>query len=310
MLRHPGRDRAARSRRSTRCATLAASETRYDADPQDLIDAVVALRERGRRDPGDLPLAPALGGRPQPDRPAREPLRRRAPDHRLAARPIRPTSGSGGSTPTRTRSSPGGSSSPTEARRCVEPGRLTAKLPLVIGPRLRLEARDFGHRRLRRKTSSSMQRTLIIFKPDCVQRRLVGPDPRAVRGQGPADRRAQADPGRPRAGREALRRAPGQAVLRRADRVHHRRPGGRRRARGERGDRGRPRPCWARPTASPPRRARSAATSRSASRTTWSTAATAPSRPSARSPSGSGPRSWSTTSSPAASGSSAAPESP
>ena len=35
------------SRRSTRCATSRASETRYDADPRDLIDAVVALRHRG-----------------------------------------------------------------------------------------------------------------------------------------------------------------------------------------------------------------------------------------------------------------------
>ncbi len=62
-----------------------ASEVRYDADPRDLIEAVQSLRARRRGDPGDLPLASALGGDPEQDRPGREPLRRRPPDHRLAA---------------------------------------------------------------------------------------------------------------------------------------------------------------------------------------------------------------------------------
>ena len=153
-----------------------------------------------------------------------------------------------------------------------------------------------------------MQRTLIIFKPDCVQRRLVGQILAAVRGQGTADRRPEAHPGRSGAGREALRRAQGQAVLRRPDRLHHRRPGGRRRARRERGDRRRPRPARRDQRRRRRARAPSAATSRSASRTTWSTAATARRRPSARSPSGSGPRRSSTTRSPAASGSFTTPD--
>ena len=57
------------SRRSTRCATTLASETRYNADPHDLIEAVRRLAAARRRDPGDLPLASALAGRAQPDRP-------------------------------------------------------------------------------------------------------------------------------------------------------------------------------------------------------------------------------------------------
>ena len=147
----------------------AASETRYDADPHDLIDAVVdAPRARGR-DPGDLPLAPALGGRPQPDRPAREPLRASPPDHRLAPRRV----------PGRPR---------LAARpRLVRGTRLADRRARAAGRddaahRLRLHSRRgrttlrtvIDHHNSSRRPSSSMQRTLIIFKPDCVQRRLVG----------------------------------------------------------------------------------------------------------------------------------------
>ena len=217
-----------------------ASETRYDADPRDLIEAVIALRARGaeilaiyhshprwaaipsRTDLsenyyGDVPriIVSLLDETPEvrvwrldPDSYEELPWERddRARRPALNRRP-RP-----------------------------------ATLPLVFpedetGQELRSPPTDPRGARL------SMQRTLIIFKPDCVQRRLVGRDPRAVRGQGAADRRPEAHPGRPRPGREALRRAPGQAVLRRPDRLHHRRPGRRRRPGGERGDRGRPEPA-------------------------------------------------------------------
>src|SRR5262249_48876729 len=71
--------------------------------------------------------------------------------------------------------------------------------------------------------------------PDHLQARLCPApagrrDPPALRGQGAADRGAQADAGGPRPGREALCRAPGEAVLRWPDRIHHRRAGHRRRS--------------------------------------------------------------------------------
>ena len=302
MLRPPrGRSRRG-SRRSTRSATPPASETRYDADPSDLIDGR-RRAPRARRARSWRSTTRTRAGRPSPARPTcRENhygavpriivslLDATARGPGLAARPR-----------DRTRSSPGRSSRAgwrrVETAACRR--RVAAKLPVSCCSEDRRDRVD-ELRRYRRSlhpasTSLPCSAPLIIFKPDCVQRRLVGQILAAVRGQGAAGRRPEADPGRPRPGREALRRAPGQAVLRGPDRLHHRRPGGRRRARRERGDRRRPRRCSARPTAWPPPRARSAATSRSASRTTSSTAATAPSRPHARSPSGSGPRRSSTT---------------
>ena len=42
-----------------------------------------------------------------------------------------------------------------------------------------------------------MQQTLILLKPDAVQRRLVGEITAPVRAEGPAARRAEARAGRP-----------------------------------------------------------------------------------------------------------------
>ena len=79
----------------------------------------------------------------------------------------------------------------------------------------------------------------VIANPDPGQARRLRARPdrrgdRPLRAQGPADRGAEADAGRPRAGRAALRRARREAVLRRAGRVHHARPAGRDGARGRR----------------------------------------------------------------------------
>ena len=157
-----------------------ASETHYNADPHDLIDAVVELRSPGSRDPGHLPLAPALGGRAEPDRPARELLRLGPPDHRLAARPgprgprlaARPRLVPGA--PLEIVPSPEAGRSSGEV--AVEPGRRPAKLLLSFPGPSRSDSGVAGSRpSLVREHHCSMQRTLIIFKPDCVQRRLVGP---------------------------------------------------------------------------------------------------------------------------------------
>ena len=96
------------SRRSTRCGTPSKSETRYNADPHDLIDAVVDFATARGRDPGDLSFA-SRAGRPFPARPtcAENHYGPVPADHRLACWANRPTSASGGSIPTRTRNSPG-----------------------------------------------------------------------------------------------------------------------------------------------------------------------------------------------------------
>ena len=68
MLRHPGgRGPAVSSFHPLRNAD--ASETRYNADPRDLIAGRRRAPLARGRDPGDLPLASALGGHPEPDRP-------------------------------------------------------------------------------------------------------------------------------------------------------------------------------------------------------------------------------------------------
>ena len=64
---------------------IAASETRYDADPQDLIQAWVWLREHGSEIAAIYHSHPRWAGRPQRHRPAGEPLRPRAPHHRVTA---------------------------------------------------------------------------------------------------------------------------------------------------------------------------------------------------------------------------------
>ncbi|CAA9232001.1 MAG: Nucleoside diphosphate kinase, partial [uncultured Corynebacteriales bacterium] len=63
---------------------------------------------------------------------------------------------------------------------------------------------------------------------------------RPHRAQGPPARRAGAADAGPGDRGDALRRAPGEAVLRRAGRVHHLRPARRGRGRGAAGDRGVP----------------------------------------------------------------------
>ena len=147
------------------------SETRYNADPHDLIAAHIDFRRQRGRDPGDLSFASALAGRSQPDRSGREPLRARAPDHRVASAVIRPTSGSGGSTPTRfLRARPGESSSRRRLIRTDDRLRLQS----AASAGALLNCRSFFLIPNLETTLSSMQRTLIIFKPDCVQRRLVG----------------------------------------------------------------------------------------------------------------------------------------
>ena len=201
MLRPPRRRRARVVSSFHPLRNAAASETRYDADPQR------PDRRRRRRSAaaGAEILAiyhshPRWAADPQPDRPPREPLRRRPPDHRLAARRRRPRSASGGSTPTRTRNSPGGSCAdgprPSPLNRAA-PRRLNYRLAISEGLN---RAKNFG----RRRRSPARRSVPHATHPDHLQARLrpapAGrPDPPAVRGQGPADRRPEAHPGRPRA---------------------------------------------------------------------------------------------------------------
>ena len=80
----------------------------------------------------------------------------------------------------------------------------------------------------------AVERTLILIKPDAVERSLAGEILGADRAARLRGRRRQAPARLARARRGALRRAPREAVLRRARRVHHVRPdlGARRRGRG------------------------------------------------------------------------------
>ena len=61
----------------------------------------------------------------------------------------------------------------------------------------------------------SLERTLIILKPDAVQRGLCGEILTSIREKGTSDRRLQADEDPHAARRDTLRAAQGQAVLRR-----------------------------------------------------------------------------------------------
>ena len=67
----------------------------------------------------------------------------------------------------------------------------------------------------------AVERTLILIKPDAVQRGLAGEILGRIERRGLRDQRGAARHRRPRARRGALRRAPREAVLRRARRVHH-----------------------------------------------------------------------------------------
>ena len=137
-----------------------------------------------------------------------------------------------------------------------------------------------------------MERTLILLKPDCMQRRLAGDGAAPLRAEGPAAGGLETGAGEPDAGGAALRRPQGQAVLRLAVAVLDRGADGGAGAGGPRGGGRGPQPDRRRPTAPRRRRARSAATSASACRTTSSTAATARTTPRRKSPCGSSRKSW------------------
>ena len=62
----------------------------------------------------------------------------------------------------------------------------------------------------------ALERTLVLLKPDAVQRGLIGAHPRPLRGQGPEARRPEAAPVPERADRAALRGPQGAPVLRKA----------------------------------------------------------------------------------------------
>ena len=133
----------------------------------------------------------------------------------------------------------------------------------------------------------ALEQTLILAKPDAVERNLAGEILARFERRGLKLRAARLVTATPRARRDALRRAQGEAVLRRARRLHHLRA---RRSRSCSRAKARSRPAArrsARRTRPTRIRARCAATSRSRCRTTSCTAPTRPSRPSARSGSGS-----------------------
>ena len=67
----------------------------------------------------------------------------------------------------------------------------------------------------------AVERTLVILKPDAVQRGLIGEIIGRLERARVEDRRARHAHDRPRGRGSSLRRARGQAVLRGADRVHH-----------------------------------------------------------------------------------------
>ena len=80
-----------------------------------------------------------------------------------------------------------------------------------------------------------VERTLVIVKPDGVERGLVGEIVGRLERKGLAAGGGRAAPHHARAGRPALRRARGQALLRRPGGVHHPLPGVRHGGRGSRG---------------------------------------------------------------------------
>ena len=147
-------------------------------------------------------------------------------------------------------------------------------------------ARPPGRRRAsptRTERTHLMDRTLILVKPDAFERGLTGEIIARFERKGlkiAALKHMTVDA---RPGRAALRRAQGQAVLRRAGRLHHRRPARGDGARGPRGGHRRPpgdrrhQPARGRPRLDP-RRLRPRGR-----RPTWSTARTPPSPPRARS---------------------------
>ena len=168
----------------------------------------------------------------------------------------------------------------------------------AISDRSRADRLAWAGRRPEPKSRSSdrrerrvVERTLVLIKPDAVQRGLVGRILDRFEQRGLTIRGGEAPDGRPGARRAPLRRAQREAVLRRARRVHHLVADARARAGGRGRDRASCARRWARRTRRALRLARFAATSRWRCRTTSSTARTRRSRPSARSRSGSRPMS-------------------
>ena len=126
-------------------------------------------------------------------------------------------------------------------------------------------------------------RTLVLCKPDAVERKLVGEIIRRLEAKDLTIVALELRTLEVDVAQVALRRARRQAVLRRPRRVHHPEPA---RGDGRRGPgraAGRPHADGGRPTRVRPRRARSAATWRSSSPRTWSTAPIRPNRRLARS---------------------------
>ena len=132
------------------------------------------------------------------------------------------------------------------------------------------------------------ERTLVLIKPDGVERRPGRRGHRPDRAQGPVAGGAGAARGRAGRRRGALRRARGQGLLREPARVHHRRTAGRHRSSRVRGRSPRSGSWPAAPTRwrrPPP--AASAATSAWRPSTTWCTVRIRRSPPPGRSRSGS-----------------------
>ena len=122
----------------------------------------------------------------------------------------------------------------------------------------------------------AFETTLVLVKPDGVQRGLDRPHRRAVRGEGPPGRGPEAHEGPEEPARAALRRAQGAPLLPRPRPVHGQRPDrGAGRARAQ-ADRGRAQDDGQDERAPRPSRARSAATSASRARSTSCTAPTPP----------------------------------
>ena len=133
----------------------------------------------------------------------------------------------------------------------------------------------------------AVERTLVLIKPDAVARGLAGEILARFEARGLALRGGRLLTVSRELARGALRRAQGEAVLRRARRVHHLVADAGAGARGRRGDRGRPLDDGRRRIRPTRRRGRSAAISRFRCRTTSCTVPTRPSRPRARSRCGS-----------------------
>ena len=175
-----------------------------------------------------------------------------------------------------------------ESRRARQARAEPRRGPLLVAPTHAVARRPRRARRSERESDGrGVPATLILIKPDAFERGLTGEVLARFERKGLRITELRLLAGERGDRPPPLRGAHREAVLRRAGLVHHRRPAGRRGARGPRGGRGRP-PADRRDEPDRGRaRARSAATSGSRSPSTSSTAPTPTSRPSARSGSGS-----------------------